>query len=115
LALSLTCGRLRRPSASRLRRREYAIRLALGARREDVRWNVVRQSLALAAAGIVAGLGLAAGGVQLLQGLVHGVASLDPGTFAGAALGLALVGAGAAWWPAQAAARVDPVETLKAD
>jgi predicted permease len=100
---------------SRLRRREYAIRLALGAQREDVRWRVVRQSLGLAAAGIVAGLALAAGGVQFIQGLVHGVASLDPATFAGAALGLALVAAGAAWWPAQTAARVDPVETLKAD
>jgi putative ABC transport system permease protein len=100
---------------SRLRRREYAIRLALGARREDVRWRVVRQSIALAGAGIVAGLALAAGAVQLIEGLVHGVASLDPATFITAALGLALVAAGAAWWPAQAAARVDPVETLKAD
>jgi predicted permease len=100
---------------SRLRRREYAIRLALGARREDVRWRVVRQSIALAGAGIVAGLALAAGAVQLIEGLVHGVASLDPATFVTAAVGLALVAAGAAWWPAQAASRVDPVETLKAD
>lgn len=100
---------------SRLRRREYAIRLALGERREDVRWGVVRQSVGLAAAGIVAGLVISAGGVNLIRGLLHGVAAFDPVTFIGGAVMLCLVAAGAAWWPAQAAARVDPVETLRAD
>jgi predicted permease len=100
---------------SAMRRREYAIRVALGAPREHVRWHVVRQAITLAAAGILAGVAIAAIGVRAIQGLLHGVGSIDPATFTGAALMLTLVAAGAAWWPARQAASIDPVETLKAE
>jgi putative ABC transport system permease protein len=100
---------------SGLRRREYAIRVALGAPHEHVRWHVVRQAVTLAAAGIIMGLAIAAGGVRAIQGLLHGVGSIDPATFAGSAVMLALIAAAAAWWPARQAARVDPVETLKTE
>jgi predicted permease len=100
---------------SGMRRREYAIRVALGAPREHVRWRVVRQSITLVALGIVAGLAIAAIGARVLQGLLHGVESIDPTTFAAAAATLALIAVGAAWWPARQAARVDPVETLRAE
>ncbi len=100
---------------SSMRRREYAIRLALGAPREHVRWQVVRQSLTLAGAGVGLGLGLAAAAVGAIQGLLHGVGSTDPSTFAGAAVVLTLVAAGAAWGPARSAAHADPIETLRAE
>jgi predicted permease len=100
---------------SRLRRREYAIRIALGAPRGHVRWQVIGQSVWLAGLGIGAGLALAALGVGGIRGLLHGVESMDPSTFATAALTLALVAAAAAWLPARDAAHADPIDTLKAE
>jgi putative ABC transport system permease protein len=100
---------------SQLRRREYAIRLALGAPRADVRWMVVRQALVLAVAGAAIGVCVAAAGTRVLSGLLHGVTPLDAATFIVASfgvLGLAIV---AASLPARSAGRVDPVEALRAE
>jgi putative ABC transport system permease protein len=100
---------------SQLRRREYVIRLALGAPVQDVRWRVVRQALQLAAAGIALGIAIAALGVRAIEGLLHGVAARDARTYALSAVVLVLVAAVAAWRPARAAARVSASEALKAD
>ena len=100
---------------SRLRRREYAIRLALGAARGRVRWMVVRQALVVAGAGASVGLLAAALGTRALQGLLHGVAPLDATTFTAAATALLSLALLAAWHPARTAECVDPVETLKAE
>jgi putative ABC transport system permease protein len=100
---------------SQQRRREYAIRIALGARRGGVRWMVVRQALALAAAGATVGLAVAAIGTRTLQGLLHGVQPIDTPTFAAAAAFLFSLAAVAAWQPAAKAERVDPAETLRAE
>ncbi len=100
---------------SQLRRREYAIHIALGAARESVRWMVLKQGLALGGAGAVAGVAMAAAGTRGLQGLLHGVAPLDRLTFGAAVaivMGLAAV---SAWVPALRAGRVDPADTLKAE
>lgn len=100
---------------SRMRRREYAIRMALGARFGGVRWLVVRQALALAAGGVAVGLVLAAGGTRALAGLLHGVTPMDRPTLIVAALvvlGLSVV---AAWLPARDAGRVAPAEVLRAE
>jgi putative ABC transport system permease protein len=100
---------------SRLRRREYAIRLALGARRGGVRWMVVRQALLLAASGAAAGLLTAAIGTRAIQGMLHGVRPLDPTTFAAATVALLALAVVAAWQPARQAENVNPVETLRAE
>lgn len=100
---------------SRQRRREYAIRVAMGAPRSGVGWMVLRQALRLGAVGMLAGLGAAALGTRTLQGLLHGVQPLDPLTFVVAAAGVLALAVVAAWMPARQAARVDPVETLRAD
>jgi predicted permease len=100
---------------SRQRRREYAIRVALGARRGGVRWMVVRQALVLTGVGATVGLISAALGTRALQGLLHGVHPIDPPTFAAAALGLLAFATLAAWQPAHQAENVNPVETLRAE
>ncbi|GMV22439.1 MAG: hypothetical protein AMXMBFR57_23880 [Acidimicrobiia bacterium] len=100
---------------SRLRRREYAIRLALGAPRQHVRWQVVRQAVVLTTAGIVLGLVATVAGVTTLRSLLRGVSAQDPVTLASAAGVIALLACGAAWWPARQAGRLNPVESLKAD
>lgn len=100
---------------SQQRRREFAIRVALGAQRGGVRWMVVRQALLLASAGAIAGLLVAALGTRLIQGLLQGVAPLDPVAFAAATIAVLGLAALAAWQPASRAEKVDPVEALRAE
>ena len=100
---------------SRLRQREFAIRMALGAQANDVRWLVVRQAMVIAVVGSAAGLAAAIAGTRILDGLLHGVEALDRPIFATAGAVLLAIGAAAAWQPARLAARVDPIETLKAE
>lgn len=100
---------------SQQRRREYAIRVALGARRGGVRWMVVRQALVLAGTGAAAGLVTAGLGTRALQGLLHGVQPLDAFTFTAAAVALLGLATAAAWQPASQAENVSPAETLRAE
>ena len=100
---------------SQQRRREYAIRVALGAGRGGVRWMVMRQALGLAGAGAAAGLVAAALGTRALQGLLHGVQPIDATTFAAAAAGLLALATLAAWQPASHAEKVNPIDTLRAE
>jgi predicted permease len=100
---------------SRLRRREYAIRVALGARAGEVRWLVFRQAILIAGVGTVVGLGTAIGGTRILNGLLHGVSALDQPVFVAAGVSLLVLAALAAWHPARQAAGVDPIETLKSE
>jgi ABC-type antimicrobial peptide transport system permease subunit len=101
--------------SSQQRRREYAIRVALGARRGGVRWMVVRQALTMAGIGAAVGLAVAALATRALQGLLHGVQPLDTLTFAVAAVTVLTLAVVAAWYPASQAERVNPVETLRAE
>jgi len=100
---------------SQVRRREYAIRLAIGSSRSHVCWLVVRQALLLALAGAVAGLIAAASGTRALAGLLHGVTPVDAATFTAAFVAIVLLAAMSAALPAARAGRVDPAETLKAE
>jgi predicted permease len=98
---------------SQMRRREYAIRLALGAPRGNVRWTVVRQSLILAGTGVVIGIGVARAGTRVLTGLLHGVTAVDTATFGAACATVMALTLLAASLPARAAGRVDPIEALE--
>jgi putative ABC transport system permease protein len=100
---------------SRLRQREYAIRIALGARAADVRWLVFRQAAVIAGIGTAVGVAGAVGGTRILDGLLHGVSALDLPIFIAAVASLLLLAAIAAWQPARVAGRVDPIETLKSE
>lgn len=95
------------------RQREIGIRMALGARRSVVAAMVLRQGVAIAAAGVVAGAGAALLLTRFLASLLTGVPVRDPLTFAVAAAALLLAAAAASIIPALRAARADPLATLR--
>jgi predicted permease len=95
------------------RTRELGIRLALGARQQDVRNMVVRQGLLLAAAGVVIGLGIAVALARLVTNLLFGITGTDPVTFTIIPVVLLAVAGLATYIPAWRASRVDPVVALR--
>jgi predicted permease len=97
------------------RQREIGVRLALGAAPALVGRLVLREGLGLALAGAVGGLALAGWAGHLIRARLYGVSSWDPISLGGAVLLLGLVAIVAAWAPARRAARVDPVEALRAE
>jgi ABC-type antimicrobial peptide transport system permease subunit len=92
---------------------EIGIRMALGARREQVLRFVLRDGLRLIGAGIVVGAVAALIGTRFLKAFLFGVEPLDPTSFAGAAALLLLIALGAAFVPAAHASRVDPLTALR--
>jgi putative ABC transport system permease protein len=97
----------------RQQRREFGIRLALGAAAANVRNRVIGQTLALAAAGVALGVLGSWALTRLLGTMLHDVKPTDPPVFAGTAVAVLLVTALAAYLPARWAARVDPVVVLR--
>lgn len=97
------------------RRREFGVRLALGADALDIVRLVVRESVALTGTGLLIGLVGAAGGAWWLRGQLYGVPPWDPVTLAITAGVLAGVAATACAMPTRAAVRTDPAVTLRAD
>jgi putative ABC transport system permease protein len=97
------------------RTHEIGIRMALGARAENVRRLAMRQGLTPALIGVVVGIVGALAATQLATGLLYGVAPRDPATFVGVVALLVLVALGASWVPARRATRVDPITALRAD
>ena len=97
------------------RRREIAIRFALGARASDVQARIVRQGVALAGIGVAIGLVAAAGVTRLMTSLLYEVQAIDPLTYAAVAAGLIGVAALASYLPARRASTVDPAESLSAE
>jgi predicted permease len=95
------------------RKREWAIRVALGLRGSGVVVHVVHQGLALSALGIVVGAVGAAGLTRLLSSFLFGVSAIDPMSFGGAALVVLALGAVAAFVPAWRAGTVDPATVLR--
>lgn len=95
------------------RTRELGIRLALGARQQDVRNMVVCQGVLLAVAGVAIGLVVAFWLAGLVARLLYDVSATDPMTFAIIPVVLLVVAALATSLPAWRASRVDPVEALR--
>lgn len=95
------------------RRREWGIRIALGARRNAVLRSILGRGVTLAAAGLVIGFGLSFAGKSVLSSALFGVSPLDPGTLVWTALILLAAAVLAALVPAGRATRVDPVEALR--
>ena len=97
------------------RTREIGIRMALGARKEDVLRLVVGDGFRLAMAGIAIGIALAVGLSRLLRGMLFGVSAFDPPAYLGLTLVLAVTALVASWLPARRAAQVDPSVALRAE
>jgi predicted permease len=97
------------------RTRELGVRLALGARAEDIKRMVLRQGLLLSLAGVAIGVVLAAGLTRFMAGLLFGVGVTDPLTYLVVAAGLTAVALGASYLPARRAGRVDPIVALSAE
>jgi putative ABC transport system permease protein len=95
------------------RTREIGVRMALGARSEQVLGLVLREATTLAVVGIAVGLLTALALSRSLSTLLFNVSPRDPLAFAAAPLVLLLTAVVAAWLPARRAARVDPVEALR--
>jgi putative ABC transport system permease protein len=97
------------------RRRELAIRMAMGAAPDRLVMTVLARSLRLAAAGTIAGLLVALGGARVMQSLLFATDPRDPATFIGVPILLGLIAVAACAGPAIRAARVDPMTTLRAE
>jgi len=97
------------------RRRELGVRAALGASRPALLRLVLRQGLAVTAAGILLGLVGAAWAARSMQALLFGVEPHDALAFSVAPLVLLLVAAAAVLVPARRAASANPIEALKCE
>jgi predicted permease len=95
--------------------REIGIRMALGASRRSILTLVVRQGMGLALSGVTIGLGAAFLLTRLIRSLLFGVEATDPFTFVGISLLLVLIALLASYVPAQRAARIDPIVSLRCD
>jgi putative ABC transport system permease protein len=95
------------------RRREFGIRLALGAAPAGILWMVLRQSLFFVAAGLTVGLIFSLSAGSLIKAFLFGVQPTDITTVSSVILILLCVGCAAALVPARRAAATDPMDTLR--
>jgi putative ABC transport system permease protein len=95
------------------RRRELAIRTAMGAGRRDILKLVFGEGLRLIAGGVTAGLAAAVVLSRVLRSFLFDVRPTDPITLIAAGLLFVGVALFACWAPARRAAKVDPLETLR--
>jgi putative ABC transport system permease protein len=97
------------------RRQEISLRMALGARAEQVRSQVVREGLAVVALGAVVGLLAALGMAGVVSGLLVQVSAREPVVYAAVTLLLLAVAGAANYLPAHRAAATDPVSALRGE
>jgi putative ABC transport system permease protein len=97
------------------RRREFGIRIALGAHRGRLIWRVLGEGLVFPVAGLVAGIGAALAFTRVLQSSLYGTSPQEPGVFVGMAGVLLAASVAACLGPAWRATRADPIETLRAE
>jgi putative ABC transport system permease protein len=94
------------------RRREFAIRMAIGGSQSDVAALVLREALAL----VGIGLGLGVAGTiairQAMEGQIYGVSALDPAVLTLVGAVLSAIALAACLVPAGAAVRTDPARVL---
>ena len=97
------------------RRRELAIRLAIGASPRSVAQLVIGRAIKLAAVGALIGLAIALSGARVIRSMLFATDARDPVTFVAITLLLALIAIVAVLVPAVKASRVDPMTTLRAE
>jgi predicted permease len=92
---------------------EFGVRMALGARPQQLLWSILRETLLLCAAGVLLGLPLAIGGARLLRSFLFGLAPEDPVSLVTAVIATCVVVLIASAIPARRATRVDPLVALR--
>ena len=97
------------------RRRELAVRVALGAQRRDILQSVLLPAMKRLAAGVVFGLLVSAAASGALRSMLFGIEPLDAATYLSVTVLICLVVLGASYLPARRAARVDPLLTLRCE
>jgi ABC-type antimicrobial peptide transport system permease subunit len=95
--------------------REIGVRLAMGARREDVLTMVLRRASRLTAIGLGAGLVLAFGLARMVSNLLRGVRPDDPVVFIGISLAIVAIALASSFIPARRASHVDPMQALRSE
>ena len=115
LALILACVGLYgvlSHSVSR-RTREIAVRLAMGARRHDTVWLILRKALAVVAIGLAIGTGMALAGIRIIRNVVAELEPADPVIFLVPVLVIVVASLLACWVPAYRITRLEPMEALR--
>ena len=97
------------------RARELGIRLALGAKRQELFAMVVRQGMRPVIAGGILGIAGAIASSAVLKSLLYGIAAIDPPTYAVAVAILIAVALAACAIPARRATRIDPITALRTE
>jgi putative ABC transport system permease protein len=97
------------------RTREIGVRIAMGAVRRDILLLILRQSLRLVVIGGAMGTLLALASTFVLGNMLYAVSPLDPATYFGVFILVALATVLASLVPARRAARVDPMTALRAE
>ncbi len=114
-ALLLACLGLHGVTSYSVTRRtsEIGIRLALGARRGQVLWLILRQVFVLAMAGLAIGVPIAWMAGPVVRSFLFGLSPTDPVTIVVSAALLTLVALAAGFLPARRAARLDALTALR--
>ena len=99
----------------RQRRREFGVRMALGAGAGDIRWLVMTDGAWLVGTGVVVGVAAAVMATQALRGLLYGVEPAEPAWLALAVVGIAAVSGVALIAPLRSAGRVQPAQVLRTE
>ena len=94
---------------------EIGVRMALGATGEDVRRQIVGDTLRMALAGIAIGAAISLALARVIASLLYATSATDPLTFAIMVAVLATVALAAGYLPARRASRIDPMRALRAD
>jgi putative ABC transport system permease protein len=97
------------------RTREIGIRMALGAQRNAVQWMILREGLAMVAAGLALGLFLAFGTGKIVSSILFEVSSTDPFAFTIAPAVLMTAALLATWLPARRATKISPMTALRTE
>ena len=97
------------------RTREIGVRLAMGARRQDVLRMILRRAAWLTGTGVCIGLLLAFGLARMIANLLYQVRPDDPLVFVTITAAVTAIALFASWLPAQRAARIDPTVALRDD
>lgn len=100
---------------TRRRTRDFGVRLALGASSQRIQRDVLQEALALALPGLLIGFALSVATATALRAMLFGVTPVDPPTYAGVFVLLAVTSVAASYLPAWRAGRVNVVDALRND